>query len=240
MNPQIRMPHLLHEQHQRNDDVPDHEDREVGRSIVGALVAHVGAAGGTGWPHGEIAIHQRALATGGTGAPPAAPERAGEATIIRRCGGDRGGVILDHVGSYRRGRAPGRGRGREGPGEGPRHHGERQGAVRRAPAPVAGAGEDKREWTRRDRLSDKHAAEPVDQAYRSLLDEALNRELAHLDRREAEILRLRFGLGGGHEHTLSEIGKHVGLTRERVRQIQKEALAKLMAAPGLTRRYDPE
>ena len=107
-------------------------------------------------------------------------------------------------------------------------------------APVAGDGDDKSEWTLMNRLSDTHAAEPVDQAYRSLLYEALNRELAHLDRREAEILRLRFGLGGGHEHTLSEIGKHVGLTRERVRQIQKEALAKLMAAPGLTRRYDPE
>jgi DNA-directed RNA polymerase sigma subunit (sigma70/sigma32) len=41
------------------------------------------------------------------------------------------------------------------------------------------------------------------------------------------VLALRFGLVGGRPHTLDEIGQDVGLTRERIRQIEKEALAKL-------------
>jgi len=41
------------------------------------------------------------------------------------------------------------------------------------------------------------------------------------------VLALRFGLVGGRPHTLDEIGHDVGLTRERIRQIEKEALAKL-------------
>ena len=52
-----------------------------------------------------------------------------------------------------------------------------------------------------------------------------------LDTREATVLKLRFGLGEGTAHTLKEIGSELGLTRERVRQIETEALAKL--ADGL-------
>ncbi len=48
-----------------------------------------------------------------------------------------------------------------------------------------------------------------------------------LDTREATVLKLRFGLGEGQAHTLKEIGTELGLTRERVRQIETEALAKL-------------
>jgi RNA polymerase primary sigma factor len=51
--------------------------------------------------------------------------------------------------------------------------------------------------------------------------------LDKIDEREAEILRLRFGLDRDEPMTLKEIGKKVGLTRERVRQIEKEALKKL-------------
>jgi len=48
-----------------------------------------------------------------------------------------------------------------------------------------------------------------------------------LDSREATILRYRFGLDGGSEKTLEEVGQKFGVTRERVRQIQNIALAKL-------------
>ena len=49
----------------------------------------------------------------------------------------------------------------------------------------------------------------------------------HLDPREATILRYRFGLDGGTEKTLEEVGEKFGVTRERVRQIQNLALRKL-------------
>ena len=53
--------------------------------------------------------------------------------------------------------------------------------------------------------------------------------LSAIDEREATILKLRYGLGGDDPLTLKEIGKHVGLTRERVRQIEIESLRKLHA-----------
>ncbi|MFK7737147.1 MAG: RNA polymerase sigma factor RpoD/SigA [Pirellulaceae bacterium] len=55
--------------------------------------------------------------------------------------------------------------------------------------------------------------------------------LENLDTREATVLRMRFGLGDSESHTLKEIGSELGLTRERVRQIETEALSKL--ADGL-------
>ena len=51
--------------------------------------------------------------------------------------------------------------------------------------------------------------------------------LSEIEPREAEVLRLRFGLGGNEPLTLKEIGRTIGLTRERVRQIQRDALTKL-------------
>ena len=62
--------------------------------------------------------------------------------------------------------------------------------------------------------------------YQAMID-ALHRSLAALEPRESRVLALRFGLVGGRPHTLDEIGRDVGLTRERIRQIEKEALAKL-------------
>ena len=56
--------------------------------------------------------------------------------------------------------------------------------------------------------------------------------LDDLDEREATVLRLRFGLDGSEPKTLKEIGAELGLTRERVRQIETEALRRL--ADGLT------
>ncbi len=51
--------------------------------------------------------------------------------------------------------------------------------------------------------------------------------LSKLPLREEEIIKMRFGIGDGNEHTLDEVGKHFNLTRERVRQIEERALDKL-------------
>ena len=72
---------------------------------------------------------------------------------------------------------------------------------------------------------------PPDQAVFSRMElELLEHMLLHIDEREAEILSLRFGLGTEGPQTLREVGKRMGLSRERVRQIEKRALAKLKDA----------
>jgi RNA polymerase primary sigma factor len=48
-----------------------------------------------------------------------------------------------------------------------------------------------------------------------------------LSDREREVLEMRFGLNDGQDHTLEEVGKHFGVTRERIRQIEAKALRKL-------------
>ncbi|MDB4945654.1 MAG: polymerase sigma factor RpoD [Labilithrix sp.] len=53
-----------------------------------------------------------------------------------------------------------------------------------------------------------------------------------LSPREREVLKLRFGMGGGREHTLEEVGRELSLTRERIRQIERAALDKLRAREG--------
>ena len=61
------------------------------------------------------------------------------------------------------------------------------------------------------------------------------RLLVLLSPREAAIIRLRFGLGSGREHTLEEVGKRFAVTRERIRQIEAKALVKLRHHSGLRR-----
>ena len=71
------------------------------------------------------------------------------------------------------------------------------------------------------------ASQPFDELLAKFLSADLHRALATLDVRERAILRLRFGLGGREPLRLVDVGKRLGLTAERIRQLQAQALAKL-------------
>src|SRR5919205_268547 len=68
---------------------------------------------------------------------------------------------------------------------------------------------------------------PDEQTERHMQKEALDRALEALPERDRKVLELRYGLGGEEPHTLEHIGKRLGLTRERVRQIEVESLSRL-------------
>ncbi|NLX37461.1 MAG: sigma-70 family RNA polymerase sigma factor [Chloroflexi bacterium] len=76
-------------------------------------------------------------------------------------------------------------------------------------------------------IPDEEAPTPSDTAYHRLLQDKLGEVLTTLSPREARILKLRFGLHDGRSYTLEEVGKKFGLTRERIRQIEHEALDRL-------------
>jgi RNA polymerase primary sigma factor len=81
-----------------------------------------------------------------------------------------------------------------------------------------------------DMMADRAVASPEEELVRRNLAEHLERALAPLDSREKEVLRLRFGLTNSQEHTLAEIARRLGLSRERVRQIEQRAMSKLRKA----------
>jgi len=76
-------------------------------------------------------------------------------------------------------------------------------------------------------VEDENATTPYEDLEDKTVVVMLQDMVKHLDEREATILRYRFGLDGGTEKTLEEVGKKFGVTRERVRQIQNLALRKL-------------
>jgi RNA polymerase primary sigma factor len=82
-------------------------------------------------------------------------------------------------------------------------------------------------WTLSEILEDKNAKEPAQILFDEYEIELIERLLASLEERDAKILRMRYGLDNGDPMTLKEIGEKVNLSRERVRQIENEALKKL-------------
>ncbi len=76
-------------------------------------------------------------------------------------------------------------------------------------------------------IEDTESAQPADMAIETLLHERMEQVLATLSPREARILRLRYGLQNGRTYTLEEVGRKMGLTRERIRQIEAHALNRL-------------
>jgi RNA polymerase primary sigma factor len=78
-----------------------------------------------------------------------------------------------------------------------------------------------------DFISDQAILQPEEQSTASLLRKELSRTLESLTPRERRVIELRFGLENEYSRTLAEVGTELGLSKERIRQIEKEALAKL-------------
>ena len=78
-----------------------------------------------------------------------------------------------------------------------------------------------------DLIEDSEAIQPGEAVSFTLLQEQLHAVLGTLSEREAGVVSMRFGLAGGQPRTLDEIGKVYGVTRERIRQIESKAMAKL-------------
>ncbi len=78
-----------------------------------------------------------------------------------------------------------------------------------------------------DFIEDSSIIVPADAATSESLKNAINGVLDEMPPREAQVLRMRFGIGMPSDHTLEEVGKQFGVTRERIRQIEAKALRKL-------------
>jgi RNA polymerase primary sigma factor len=78
-----------------------------------------------------------------------------------------------------------------------------------------------------DFIEDSEAPPPAEMVAQTMLTEEISEILDQLTPREARILRLRYGLQDGESRTLKEVGEMFGLSRERIRQLEKEALRKL-------------
>ena len=78
-----------------------------------------------------------------------------------------------------------------------------------------------------DFIPDESRESPFEAASAVLMGESIARLLGRLAEREAWVLKMRYGLIDGHEHTLEDVGQQLGVTRERIRQIESKALRKL-------------
>ncbi|MGH9315667.1 MAG: RNA polymerase sigma factor RpoD [Thermoanaerobaculia bacterium] len=78
-----------------------------------------------------------------------------------------------------------------------------------------------------DFIEDRGVLSPIDSVLVSNLQDQTRRVLKSLTPREEQVLKMRFGVGDGSEHTLEEVGRSFNVTRERIRQIESKALRKL-------------
>ncbi len=86
-----------------------------------------------------------------------------------------------------------------------------------------------------DFIEDKNAVSPIESVVDSNLRDSTGTVLKSLTPREELVLRMRFGVGDGSEHTLEEVGRSFNVTRERIRQIESKALRKLRHPSRATR-----
>jgi RNA polymerase primary sigma factor len=83
-------------------------------------------------------------------------------------------------------------------------------------------------------LEEPDPVTPYDEVSRRFLKRELRELLAELRPRERRVLELRYGLRDGVDRNLAEVGRALGITRERARQIEREALARLRETPAMT------
>ena len=89
-----------------------------------------------------------------------------------------------------------------------------------------------------DFIEDEDSATPEESASNQLLKEQVQGVLGTLSDREQKIIRMRFGLDNGKSHTLEEVGQEFAVTRERIRQIEAKALAKLRKHKDAKKLYE--
>jgi RNA polymerase primary sigma factor len=87
-------------------------------------------------------------------------------------------------------------------------------------------------------IEDEGAVRPEDAAATQLLKEQIAIVVRALSDRERKILEMRFGLNGGRSHTLEEVGIEFDVTRERIRQIESKAIAKLRKNKDVKHLYE--
>src|SRR3989442_1704068 len=92
--------------------------------------------------------------------------------------------------------------------------------------------DDEARYSLADTLEDSTTPAPAETASQHLLGEELHRALALLTPRERSVITLRYGIGDGRSRTLLEVGKELGISRERVRQLEVVALMKLRSTSG--------
>ncbi len=91
-----------------------------------------------------------------------------------------------------------------------------------------------------DFIEDSDSLSPVESTARQILKENIRSMLMYLSPRERKIIEMRFGLNDGVAHTLEEVGKEFGVTRERIRQIEAKVLQKLRDHPTSVKIKDGE
>jgi RNA polymerase primary sigma factor len=99
--------------------------------------------------------------------------------------------------------------------------------IARRPVSLETPIDDEGDSTFGDFVEDANSPAPADEVASTLLQEQLESALDRLPPREAQILRLRYGLEDGRVYTLEEVGQTIGVTRERVRQLEAQALNRL-------------